>query len=95
MGVSQPARYGEEWSDERVKGYLNRETTEGENPDFHVLYIAYKHMRSCDFERFIVFFKEAGRDLNARNKNGKTLLDIVSEHGKAGEFVAILQAAQA
>lgn len=93
MSVSQPARYGEEWSDERVRGYLNRETTEGENPDFHVLYTAYKHMRSCDFERFVTFFQEAGRDINAQNKSGQTMLDIVRTHGKAAEFVAILEAA--
>lgn len=94
MGVSQPARYGEEWSDDRVRGYLNRETTDGENVDFHTLYTAYKHMRSCDFERFVGFFKEAGRDINARSSKGQTLLDIVKQHEKAAEFVAILEAAQ-
>lgn len=94
MGVSQPARFGEDWSDERVRGYLNRPAPAGENPDFHVLVTAYKHMRPHDFERFISFFKAAGRDLNARNGQGLTLLEIVRTHARSGEFVKILEAGQ-
>ncbi|MDF2445213.1 MAG: hypothetical protein K0S46_449 [Moraxellaceae bacterium] len=94
MGVSQPARFGEDWSDERVRGYLNREAPAGENPDFHALMTAYKHMRPHDFERFIAFFKATGRDVNARNGLDLSLLDIVRTHPKSGDFVAILEAAQ-
>ena len=28
MGVSQPARFGEDWSDERIRGYLDRGITQ-------------------------------------------------------------------
>lgn len=94
MGVSQPARFGEDWSDERVRGYLHREAPPGENPDFHVLATAYKHMRASDFERFLVFFREAGRDVSARNADGQSLLDIVRTHPKAADFAALLEAAQ-
>lgn len=95
MGVTQPARFGEDWSDERVKGYLDRLPPPGENADFHVLMTAYKHMRPYDFERFVGFFKAAGRCLDARGPDGRTLLDIVRCHPKAGDFVRILEAAQA
>ncbi len=94
MGVTQPARFGEDWSDERIRGYLSREAPEGENPDFHLLMTAYKHMRACDFERFIVFFREAGHKLDAAGAEGKTLLEIVRTHPKSAEFVAVLEAAQ-
>jgi hypothetical protein len=94
MGVTQPARFGEDWSDERVKGYLNRLPPTGESADFHALMAAYKHMRPHDFERFITFFKAAGRDVNAPNPAGQSLLDIVRTHAKSTEFVAILEAAQ-
>lgn len=93
MGVTQPARFGEDWSDERVKGYLNRQPPAGENADFHVLITAYKHMRAYDFERFIGFFKAAGRDLHAKGPEGKSLLEILRTHAKAGEFVAVLEQA--
>jgi len=91
MALSQPARFGEDWCDERIKGYLNRLPPAGDNPDFHVLYNAYKHMRPFDFERFVVYFLEAGRDLGARNREGRTLLDIAREHVASAEFVAILE----
>lgn len=92
MGVSQPARFGEDWSDERVKGYLNREAPAGENPDFHALHTAYKHMRPHDFERFVAFFRAAGRDVDAPNAHGLSLLDIVRTHPRASDFVKILEA---
>lgn len=95
MGVSQPARFGEDWSDERVKGYLDRQPVAGENPDFHVLMTAYKHMRPYDFERFVAFYQAAGRDLDAHNAAGLTLLEIVRTHARSTDFVKILEAAQA
>lgn len=94
MGVTQPARFGEDWSDERVKGYLDREPVAGESADFHVLMTAYKHMRPNDFERFVAFFLAAGRDLDARNAADLTLLDIVRTHPRAGDFVKVLEAAR-
>lgn len=94
MGVSQPARFGEDWSDERVKGYLNQAAPAGDNADFHALMTAYKHMRACDFERFVVFFQAAGRDINARNHDGHTLLDVTKTHPKSADFVKILELAQ-
>lgn len=93
MAVSQPARFGEDWSDERVKSYLNRLPPHGENADFHSLHTAYKHMRAFDFERFLGFFLAGGGDLNATNTEGKTLLDIVRQHPSSAEFVPLLEQA--
>jgi len=95
MGVSQPARFGEDWSDERVRAYLDRQPVEGENADFHVLMTAYKHMRAHDFERFLGFFVTAGRDLNAMNADGQTLLALARTHAQSAEFVTLLEQAGA
>mgnify|MGYP000863739965 CR=1 FL=1 len=94
MALSQPAKFGEEWSDDRIRGYLNRLPPAGADADFHVLHTAYKHMRAYDFERFIAFFLEAGRRIDATDEHGKTLLDLLRTHTPAGEFVAILENAQ-
>jgi hypothetical protein len=94
MALTQPAKFGEEWNDDRVKSYLNRLPPDGVNADFNVLYTAYKHMRANDFERFLVFFLAEGRDINACNPEGKTLLDLVREHPTSAEFVAVLSAAR-
>lgn len=93
MALSQPAKFGESWSDERVRSYLDRQPPAGENADFHVLHTAYKHMREEDFERFLVYFKAAGRDVSARNSDGRSLLDLVREHPQSQIFVQLLVAA--
>ena len=95
MGVSQPARFGEDWSDDRVRGYLDRLPPEGENADFHVLMTAYKHMRAHDFERFLGFFTAAGRNLDATDRNGRTLLSLVREHAQSADIAALLEHAGA
>lgn len=95
MGVSQPARFGEDWSDERVKAYLDRQPVDGESADFHVLMTAYKHMRDHDFERFLGFFVAAGRDLDATNPGGQTLLAIVKTHAQSAGIAMLLEQAGA
>lgn len=95
MGVSQPARFGEDWSDERVRGYLDRLPPEGESADFHVLMTAYKHMRPHDFERFLSFYTAAGRNLDATDSHGHTLLSLARGHVQSAEFVRLLEQAGA
>lgn len=91
-GPDKPKVIGEEWSDERVKSFLSitpYDTTL--NPDYQVLIKAYQAMRAGDFERFLVFFTEAGRDLNALSENGQTILDHIGEHRRSVEYVAALR----
>ncbi|MDI9243760.1 PA4642 family protein [Marinobacter sp. CHS3-4] len=87
---------GEEWSDERVKSFLAIEPYDAAiNSDFNALQKAYHAMRAEDFERFIGFFVEAGRDLNAVNEHGETMLDIISQHRRSAAYADILKAAGA
>lgn len=91
MALSQPARFGEDWSDERIRGYLNRQPPAGVDADFHVLHTAYKHMRAYDFERFIAFFLEAGRNPEAVNEEGRTLLELIRQNPVSLDFVHIME----
>lgn len=93
MAVSQPAKFGESWSDDRVRAYLDRLPPAGTDADFHVLYTAYKHMREEDFERFLAYFKAAGRNVSALNPDGRSLLDLVREHPQAQGFLQLLTTA--
>ncbi|MBL7250001.1 PA4642 family protein [Alloalcanivorax sp. C16-2] len=86
---------GEPMTDEQIKVFLDFPPEDGENPDFHVLLKAYRALRVEDFERFVAFFQEQGRDLRATDTQGRTLLDIVRGHGKSEPFVAILERAGA
>ena len=92
---TQPAVRDEWWSDERVKTFLDMETSQDEAPDFHVLQKAYRGMVPEAFERFVGFFLEAGRNINEANQQGATILKIVSEHRNSSEYADILKKAGA
>lgn len=87
-GPSQPSVTDEVWDDDRVKSFLDIEPYGDESADFHVLLKAYRGMRPDDFERFLVFFMEADRDINARDKRGRTLWDIIEHHRQGADFIA-------
>lgn len=70
----------EVWTEERIRSFLDQQPPKGVNADFHVLYTAYKSMRLDDFELFLQFFKDAGRDAKATDPQGNTLIAIASLH---------------
>ncbi len=90
-GPSQPKVEDEQWSDERIKGFLDLKSLDGTHPDFHVLQQAYIHMTPEFFSRFMVFFQEAGRDINALSPEGETILDRVSAHRRSVAYVNALK----
>lgn len=92
---TQPAVRDEWWSDERVKTFLELESSNDESPDFHALMKAYRGMVPEAFQRFVNFFLEAGRNINEPDMHGKTILRIVSTHRNSGEYADILKNAGA
>ncbi|WP_417565401.1 PA4642 family protein [Marinobacter sp.] len=95
-GPDKPKVIGEEWSDERVRSFLDLQPWDAaENADFHALLKAYQAMRAEDFERFIGFFVAEGRDLNALNGDGETILDLVSRHRRSVDYARALETAGA
>ncbi len=95
-GPDKPKVIGEEWSDERVKNFLAIEPYDKAiNADFNALLKAYQAMRAEDFERFVGFFADADRDLNAVNDQGETILDLISRHGRSTAYADTLRAAGA
>jgi len=85
----------EVWTEDHVKSYLNVRSYDGTSEDFHILLKAYHSMKAEDFELFVEFFREDGRDLNASGKDGRTLLEIISTHRHGLEYADILKAAGA
>ncbi len=86
---------GEVFDDERIKTFLDIEPYGDMNPDFHVLEKAYRGMKAENFSTFVGFFNEAGRDINATNNDGKTLLQLVQEHRLGDDYATILKSAGA
>ena len=88
---SQPQVVDEIWDDQRILGFLELQPYDDQSADFYVLLRAYQGMRVADFQRFIGFFIEAGRDVQARDDRGRTILEIISKHRHAAEFVRVLE----
>jgi hypothetical protein len=92
---TQPATRNEEWSDERIKTFLELEPPAGVPADYAILLKAYRGMTAGLFARFVPFFVAAGHDVNAALDDGSTMLDHISEHRHGGDYVAALEQAGA
>ncbi|HWK53157.1 MAG TPA: PA4642 family protein [Hyphomicrobiales bacterium] len=92
---TQLAVTDEQWSDERVRSFLDMQTREGEHPDFHALLRAYRGMVPETFERFVGFFVAAGRNLDQAGPDGRTLAQLIATHRHGTEYLAILKDAGA
>ncbi len=102
---------GETFDDERIKTFLNYPAPAGINPDyfgtnrryldskFHhhniILNQLYRGMLGDNFNTFVKFFVEAGKDVNAIGPEGKTFLQVVKTHRNGEEYAAALAAAGA
>lgn len=87
----KPQVVDETWDDQRIRSFLQRQPFDHQSADFYVLLNAYQGMRVKDFQRFIDFFIEAGRNVNARDGKGRTILEIISKHRHAAGFVTVLE----
>ena len=85
----------EVWTQDHVKSFLNVRAHDGTSDDFHMLLKAYQSMRVEDFALFVSFFTDAGRDVNALDRKGRSLLGIVQQHRHGGDYAQILRDAGA
>ncbi|MBV1930773.1 MAG: PA4642 family protein [Porticoccaceae bacterium] len=83
---------GEVFDDERIRTFLDFKAPEGVDPDFHVMEKAYRGMKAENFSTFLEFFIETGRNLQATNPQGQTLLDIMSKHQHSSDYVNAFKA---
>lgn len=85
----------EVWTEERVRSFLQVRSHDGTDSDFHRLLKAYQSMRPEDFADFVGFFVEEGYQLDATDREGRSVLDIVSEHRHGQPYAEALRAAGA
>jgi len=85
----------EVWTEDHVRSFLDMRPFDDLDADFYMLLKAYQSMRASDFELFVGFFGEQQRDVNARDKDGKTVLNIVNTHRHGKPYAEILLAAGA
>jgi len=82
---------GEPMTDDQIRVFLDSMPESGVDADFHALQRAYRSLREEDFERFVRFFSEAGRNVGARDPQGHSLADIVATHAQSATYLDILQ----
>lgn len=85
----------EVWTEDRVRSFLQIRSHDATETDFHMLLKAYQSMRASDFDRFIELYREAGHDINATNIQGESVLSIVRQHRRSGDYATLLEAAGA
>jgi hypothetical protein len=81
----------EVWTETRIREFLDVKPAEAVEADFHALLKAYQQMRADDFGKFVAMFIEQGRNVNARNPQGRTVLSYIREHAKSGEYAQTLE----
>ena len=81
---------GEQWSEDRLLQYLEFNTYDGTDRDFHCLYRAYTRMDETTFLQFVALFKGAGRNLAATNPDGLTVAALLADHAQSEFYLAAL-----
>ena len=85
---------GDEIGDEQIKLFLDFEPVDATSPSLHKLIKAYRGLRIDDFGRFLTFFKEAGYDLDGKDEQGQTFVDIIKDQRNADEYIELIDQAR-
>ena len=82
---------GDEIGDEQIKLFLDFEPVDATSPSLHKLIKAYRGLRIDDFERFLGFFVEAGYDVDGKDEQGKTFVDLIADQRNASEYIELIE----
>ncbi|GAA6153977.1 PA4642 family protein [Pseudoteredinibacter isoporae] len=83
---------GEVFDDDRIRTFFDFEAPAGIDADFYVLEKAYRGMKSENFATFLDMFVADGRNINAVNGEGDSLLQLIAEHKQSAEYISSLKA---
>ena len=85
---------GDEIGDEQIKLFLDFEPVDATSPSLQKLIKAYRGLRIDDFGRFLAFFKEAGYDLDGKDEQGQTFVDIIKDQRNSDEYIELIEQAR-
>ena len=85
---------GDEIGDAQIKLFLDFEPVDATSPSLHKLIKAYRGLRIDDFERFLVFFKEAGYELEGKDAQGNDFVALIKDQRNAEEYIALIEKAR-
>ena len=85
---------GDEIGDAQIKLFLDFEPADATSPSLHKLIKAYRGLRIDDFERFLVFFVEAGYDLDGKDEQGKDFVALIQDQRNAADYIELIETAR-
>lgn len=85
---------GDEIGDAQIKLFLDFEPVDATSPSLHKLIKAYRGLRIGDFERFLGFFVEAGFDVDGKDEQGKTFVELIADQRNAAEYIELIDKAR-
>lgn len=85
---------GDEIGDEQIKLFLDFEPVDATSPSHHKLIKAYRGLRIDDFERFLVFFAQAGLDLDGKDEHGQTFVEVIKDQRNGAEYIELIDNAR-
>ncbi|WP_017904791.1 PA4642 family protein [Pseudomonas asplenii] len=85
---------GDEIGDAQIKLFLDFEPADATSPSLHKLIKAYRGLRIDDFERFLVFFKEAGYDLDGKDEHGQDFVALIQDQRHAPDYIELINNAR-
>lgn len=85
---------GDEIGDAQIKLFLDFEPADATSPSLHKLIKAYRGLRIDDFERFLVFFVEAGHDLDGKDEHGNDFITLISDQRNAEDYIELIRKAR-
>jgi hypothetical protein len=85
---------GDEIGDE-IKLFLDFEPVDATSPSLHKLIKAYRGLRIDDFERFLTFFVEAGYDVDGKDEQGRTFVELIRDQRNAPEYIELIDKTRA
>ncbi|HHS7811222.1 PA4642 family protein [Pseudomonas putida] len=86
---------GDEIGDEQIKLFLDFEPVDATSPSLHKLIKAYRGLRIDDFERFLTFFVAAGYDVDGKDAQGKTFVELIADQRNAPDYIELIEKARA
>ncbi len=73
-----------------LKVFLDQKAYDGTDNDYAILERAYRSLTAELFAEFLQIFKSEGHNLEAKNLEGQTIKDVISEHAASAEYLEIL-----
>lgn len=94
MAKEKEPEYDTDWTDEMIERFLTATQRDGDenDPDFDAAIYAFRFLPGWVFPRYVKMFIDSGKNVNAKNVKGETILQYFKKYPRATEFIEQWQA---